>query len=285
MQDEAPPTIVPRFTAVAANSPSPCPNRLIPRIGRHRALPPLMKSRFLSLLLHAGAVFAMLHFTALIDVRPPQPVVQIADTKIHYHPDRPTPQLEQDAGGGGRNPLPASLGEPPKTAPRQFLPPTVHRPDHMPALPVEPTISGPIAHATQPTVIGLPGGIPGPPSDGPGHSGGIGSGRRRGIGPGSGDGIAGSSHIGWSEGPAVLYQIEPEYSEEARKARLTGTVVLFLEIDERGRIGNIEVRQSLGLGLDEKAIEAIRQWRFRPARKDGKPVPSFALVDVGFRLL
>ncbi len=95
----------------------------------------------------------------------------------------------------------------------------------------------------------------------------------------------GRGQLGWSEGPAVVRQVEPEYSEDARKARLTGTVVLYVEIDERGRVSKVEVRQSLGLGLDEKAIEAIRKWRFRPARKDGKPVPSVAMVDVGFHLL
>ncbi|MFN7937950.1 MAG: energy transducer TonB [Bryobacteraceae bacterium] len=243
-----------------------------------------MKSRLISLLLHVGAVFAMLHFTALLDVQRPQQVIQIADTKIVYHPDKAPPLPEQDAGGGGRDVLPASLGEPPKAAPRQFLPPTTRQSDHVPALPVEPTIAG-LADGTQPVVIGLPGGVPGPPSDGPGGPGGIGPGKGRGIGPGRGDGIAGRGQLGWSEGPTVLYQIEPEYSEEARKARLTGTVVLFVDIDEKGRVSRVEVRQSLGLGLDEKAIEAIRKWRFRPARKDGKPVTSSAIVDVGFHLL
>ena len=56
-------------------------------------------------------------------------------------------------------------------------------------------------------------------------------------------------------------------------------------VHRRGQVTKVEVRQSLGLGLDEKAVEAIRKWRFRPARKDGRPVPSVALVDVGFRLL
>jgi len=244
-----------------------------------------MKARVISVLLHAGAVFAMLHLGAMVERRVPLKVVQIADTKIVYHPDEPVTPVEADAGGGGRDVRPASFGELPRSAPRPFLPPTARVSDHVPALPVEPTILGAETDGPRPTVIGMPGGVPGPPSDGPGGPGGIGPGRGRGVGPGTGDGIHGRGQLGWTEGPAVVYQIEPEYSEEARKARLTGTVVLYVEIDERGQVSRVEVRQALGLGLDEKAVEAIKKWRFRPARKDGRPVPSVALVDVGFRLL
>ncbi|MDX1981956.1 MAG: energy transducer TonB, partial [Bryobacteraceae bacterium] len=62
-------------------------------------------------------------------------------------------------------------------------------------------------------------------------------------------------------------------------------VVLIAEIDETGRAVNIRVRQGLGLGLDERAVEAVGKWRFRPAARDGKPVRSPALIEVSFRLL
>ncbi|MBL8175029.1 MAG: energy transducer TonB [Bryobacterales bacterium] len=244
-----------------------------------------MKPRVISALLHVGAVMAMLHLGAIVEDRKPPPVVQIADTKIVYHPEKPVEREDAEAGGGGHDVRPASLGEAPQTAPRQFLAPTTRVSDHVPLLPVEPTLPGLAMDGPRPMVIGMPGGVPGPPSDGPGGGAGIGTGPGRGIGPGDRDGVGGRGQLGWTEGPAVLYQIEPEYSEEARKARLTGTVVLYVDIDERGQVSRVEVRQSLGLGLDEKAVEAIRKWRFRPARKDGKAVPSAALVDVGFRLL
>ena len=94
----------------------------------------------------------------------------------------------------------------------------------------------------------------------------------------------GRGQLGWSEGPAVLRQVEPEYSEDARKARLTGTVVLYVEIDERGRVSKVEVRQSLGLGLDEKAIEAIRKWRFRPYLSAGEPIPVCTATLLNYQI-
>jgi TonB family protein len=85
--------------------------------------------------------------------------------------------------------------------------------------------------------------------------------------------------------PSLIYKVEPEYSEEARKAKYQGVVVLYVEVDPGGRAGNLRVLNSLGLGLDEKAIDAVRKWRFRPGYKDGKPVTVVAIVEVNFRLL
>ena len=85
--------------------------------------------------------------------------------------------------------------------------------------------------------------------------------------------------------PVPIFQPEPEYSEEARKAKWQGTVMLSLVVDETGKAVGIKVTKSLGLGLDEKAIEAVQKWRFKPGTKDGKPVPVIASVEVNFRLL
>jgi TonB family protein len=85
--------------------------------------------------------------------------------------------------------------------------------------------------------------------------------------------------------PALLKEFEPEYSDEARKAKFSGTVVLAVEIDASGQPTNIRVNRSLGLGLDEKAVEAVRQWTFVPAKKDGQPIAVQAQVVVTFRLL
>lgn len=85
--------------------------------------------------------------------------------------------------------------------------------------------------------------------------------------------------------PAVLVKVEPEFSEEARKARFEGAVMLYLEVDETGKAKNLRVTRPLGLGLDEKAIEAVSQWKFRPGYKDGKAVTVAATVEVNFRFV
>jgi TonB family protein len=90
---------------------------------------------------------------------------------------------------------------------------------------------------------------------------------------------------GGVSGPSVLSKVEPEYSEEARKAKWQGTVILQLVVNERGLPQQMKVVRSLGLGLDQKAIEAVAKWRFKPGMKDGKPVPVIATIEVNFRLL
>jgi TonB family protein len=84
--------------------------------------------------------------------------------------------------------------------------------------------------------------------------------------------------------PILVYKVDPDYTEEARAAKLEGTVVLYVEVDVTGTATNIKVQRSLGLGLDEKAIEAVKQWRFKPGQKDGKPVTTAATLAVNFRL-
>ena len=85
--------------------------------------------------------------------------------------------------------------------------------------------------------------------------------------------------------PEVIYKPEPEFSEDARKAKLQGTVVVEAIIGRDGRVHNAHVRNGLGLGLDEKALEAVARWRFRPATRAGKAVSVPALIEINFRLL
>jgi TonB family protein len=85
-------------------------------------------------------------------------------------------------------------------------------------------------------------------------------------------------------GPVVLYKVEPEYTEEACKAKYAGTVVLQLVVDAQARARAIHVVRSLGLGLDEKAIEAVKKWKFRPGYRNGQPVAVQATIEVNFRL-
>jgi TonB family protein len=85
--------------------------------------------------------------------------------------------------------------------------------------------------------------------------------------------------------PVPVHRVEPEYSDEARKARFQGIVVLRVEIDASGRTRRAEVVRPLGLGLDEQALAAAARWRFRPALSGGRPVACTITIEFNFRLL
>jgi TonB family protein len=84
--------------------------------------------------------------------------------------------------------------------------------------------------------------------------------------------------------PKLTYEPDPKYSEKARKARYQGTVVLWLIVDTNGLPQSIRVQRSLGMGLDEEAVKAVKRWRFEPAKREGQPVPVMINVEVNFRL-
>lgn len=88
-----------------------------------------------------------------------------------------------------------------------------------------------------------------------------------------------------SRPPQLILKFEPEYSEEARKAKYQGTVLLNVEIDTSGHVTDTKIVRQLGLGLDEKAIEAVKRWRFKPGTQNGQPVTVWTQVEVSFRLL
>ncbi len=201
-------------------------------------------------------------------------------------------------GGGDKSPLPASKGRIPRPAPRQFTPPAAVAQNLNPKLIMEPTLVIP-PDVNLPSV-NLPGyGDPfaklGPPSGGPGSGGGIGSGSGGGVGPGKGPGLGPGEGGGFGGGvfragggvtaPTAIYRVEPDYSEEARKAKFQGTVIISAIVDIDGIAKNIQIMRPLGLGLDEKAVEAVAKWRFKPGTKGGKPVPVFVTFEVNFRLL
>lgn len=256
------------------------------------------RSALLSGLLHAAAIALILAATSVKDPSVtwlPNTLVMPLDIGRYL---TSVPRKTEGGGGGGvRSDTPASKGRLPRAALHQFTPPVVIVRNLNPQLPMEPTlvISPDIA---LPTVnlaqYGDPHGVSGPLSGGRGSGGGIGDGRGTGegdgdgpgLGPGEGGGVTGDSRIqGTATEPVLLWKIEPEYTEDARKAQLQGTVVLHIEVDTRGQARNITVRQSLGLGLDERAIEAVLRWKFRPGYRNGKPLVTAALVQVNFRLL
>ncbi|HLH17807.1 MAG TPA: energy transducer TonB [Bryobacteraceae bacterium] len=85
--------------------------------------------------------------------------------------------------------------------------------------------------------------------------------------------------------PQLIEKVEPKYTEQARQAKYQGTVLLYIEVNPEGQATNIRVQRGLGLGLDENAVKAVSQWKFKPGMKDGAPVTVAATVEVNFRLL
>lgn len=214
----------------------------------------------------------------------------------------PLPPSKTQAGGGGgggdRDILKASKGRLPKFSMQQITPPVVVVRNENPKLAVEPTVVVPpqikMAMANLPTLGDPMSNIPAPPSNGTGFGGGIGSGSGGGVGSGSGPGVGpghgggiggGVFHVGGGvSAPKPVYSPDPEYSEEARKAKYQGVCVLWLVVGPDGKPRDIKVSRSLGLGLDEKAIEAVKTWKFEPAMKDGQPVAVQINVQVDFHL-
>lgn len=252
------------------------------------------RPRYLAAALHAAA-FAVLMF-GFTSPTVQQKVRQSATVfDLNLSPYIPK-QIAGGGGGGAREQLPVTKGQAPKPAARQFTPPMIV--DHTPKLEMTPTIIAP------PDAVLPQSNLPtwGDPlakfmngSNGTGAAGGVGSGCCGGLGPGNGVGFGPGDHAGvggevYTVGsgisrPIVLTKVDPEYSEEARKAKFSGTVTLEVIVDKEGRVRGIRVVRSLGMGLDEKAIEAVSQWKFRPGMKGRQPVNVRATIEVSFRLL
>ena len=234
-------------------------------------------------LLLAGAL-ALLSVTATGTGKPTLPTRQFTRLTLPPPPLRAVRRNSpSDPGGGNRSPLPPAKGSPPKAEARVFIPPQLARSEPS-KLTLQagfediPKLNGP---------IGDPYGNSGLPSLGSGLDGIGGPGK---YGPGTGPG--GPGPVGTaadtkkpSKWPELLHKIEPEYSEPARKVRQQGTVILAVEVGSDGRPHNIRVVRGLGLGLDEKAIDAVTSWRFRPALSNGRPVAAPITIEVNFRLL
>jgi protein TonB len=225
---------------------------------------------------------------------------QVVGLVTDISPYVPLPVSKTKAGGGGgggdRDKLNAPKGALPKLSKDQIVPPAIVVRNENPKLVVDPSVVVPpqIKLPTNGDLGDPMSKVLGPPSNGTGAGGGIGSGYGGGVGSGTGPGVGPGHGGGYGGGayrvgggvsaPKALYAPDPEYSEEARKAKYQGTVVLWLVVDANGRPQQIRVQRALGMGLDEKAIEAVKLWKFDPAKKDGQAVPVMINVEVNFRL-
>jgi len=212
-----------------------------------------------------------------------------------------TDKMKQAMGGGGgggtHSPVEASKGKLPDEAKTQITPPQILKIDH-PKLPVPATIVMPqevkLPNANMPN-IGMPnspqvalasqGGGSGS-GFGSGSGGGIGSGNGGGVGPGEGGGYGGGMMQvgGGVSAPVVIYSVDPEFSDEARRAKYQGICVVSLIVDTQGNPQNVKVVRALGMGLDEKAVEAAKQYKFKPAYYKGRPVAVTIDLEVNFRI-
>jgi periplasmic protein TonB len=209
--------------------------------------------------------------------------------------DLPLIFSRRGGGGGGGNfdKLPASRGNLPMASLETPLaPPNVMQPTQMPKLPVPETVmvapdiqipqGGQIGDPTSQFMKALSNGPGGPGGIGPGCCGGIGPSEQPGVGPGP-EGLYAAGKMGVTM-PQAIYSPEPNFSDEARKARMQGVVTLLVVVGKDGRTYDIRVAQSLGMGLDEQAIAAVGSWRFRPATLNGQPVATQIAVQVDFHL-
>jgi protein TonB len=198
-------------------------------------------------------------------------------------------------GGGETSKLEASKGALPRRAEMQITPPTTHIENPDPKLAVAPTVIMPPVPMPQMPLLGDPksqqtmiasNGIGSGAGIGSGGGTGVGIGNGPGVGDGRGGGIGGGLYRvgGGVSAPREIYSPEPEYSEEARKAKYQGTVVVKCVVGPDGRVRDIQLPRTLGMGLDEKVIEKVKTWKFEPAKKDGQAVAVMIAVEVNFHL-
>jgi periplasmic protein TonB len=234
-------------------------------------------------------------------VHKPVAKAQLSVTDIDVKPFIPlTPKSDQSMGGGGgggdRDIVEVSKGKLPKFDREQITPPQIIRNEN-PKLPVPPSVIMPnikLPDANMPN-LGMPSsnqvalasnGSGSGAGMGTGSGGGLGSGTGGGIGAGSGGGYGGGTyHVGGGvSAPSVIYAVDPEFSDEARRAKYQGICVVTLIVDSQGNPQRVRVTRPLGMGLDQKALDAVRQYRFKPAYFQGKPVPVEISIEVNFRI-
>jgi len=265
---------------VLESKPIPVPDRM-----KTRQDPRATAASFVIYAILIGVIAWMLdrkvHFAA--------PVKQILVANLTPPPEMPKMQDRMGGGGGQRGPTPVSKGQLPKFADQQITPPKappmeqpkIRMPD--PTIEVQKDLK--MANNNMPN-LGMPNSPLMGTSMGNGSGSGLGSGNGSGLGPGSGGNYGGGLRRvgGGVSSPEVIFKVEPEFSEEARKAKFMGVVTVNLIVDTKGLPQNVHVVRGVGMGLDQKALEAVRQYRFKPAMENGKPVPVQVNVEVNFQI-
>jgi protein TonB len=245
-----------------------------------------------------AAVFLLIVLLPLVakKERVQKPAEQL--TELDARAFVPSKQSAGGGGGGGSHDiLPLPKGKLPKFEQQPIVPPILALNEH-PRLTSEPAIVMPKDLELPPDHMPNLGdprtSVAGPASNGRGElagmgtgsGGGIGPGRGNGYGPGEGGGYGGSVYQvgGGVAAPKVIYAVDPEFSDEARRAKFQGICVVALIVDAQGNPQRVHAVGHLGMGLDEKAVAAVKQYKFKPATLQGRPVPVEVNVEVDFRI-
>lgn len=258
-------------------------------------------SSMLSFVLHAG-IFAAIVWFVLQARNPIVPTQKVEVTPIVVPPylppvTAPAPQSMGGGGGGGfHQPIEANKGHLPPVEKTPINPPELQV-DH-PKLAVAPAIvmpqqikiadnSIPNLGVTQSTQVVMK-------SQGSGSGSGFGQGGGGGIGAGEGGGIGSGTVGGYGGGvmtvgggvsaPVVIHRVVPEATDEARRSKFQGVASIGLIVDVQGNPEGVHVVHPLGMGLDQKAVEAVRQYKFKPAMFQGHPVPVQLVIEVDFHI-
>ena len=251
------------------------------------------KSTAVSLLINcslvACATWFGTHKIAPVVMAPPTKTVTLVAPPMRTPvlPVAPPKQVAMSGGGGQHMPTPVSHGNPPKFEAKPTLMPTsapkVASPLSQPTINVQPmamakTDSLNLGMSTAPAVT---------VSAGNGSGAGLGAGAGNGLGLGSGGNFGGGVFKigGGVTAPQILSAPAPSFTEEARAAKVSDKVVVYLQVSADGRPMHVRVVKGLGMGLNEKAIEAVRQYKFKPAMKDGHPVTVEMNVEVNFQII
>jgi periplasmic protein TonB len=257
-------------------------------------------SSLVSFVVHAAiiAIIGIL-LASHLHQRAIQKQTQVANVDIKpFIPVTPKGDKPMGGGGGGgsHDLADVSKGRLPKFAKEQITPPQIIKNEH-PKLAMEPTVVVPPIKLPDSNMPDL--GVPQSQqvqlaSNGTGSGGGMGTGKGGGIGSGSGIGVGPGEGAGYGGGlyhigngvsaPQLIHSVDPEFSDEARRAKYQGVCLVSLIVDAQGHPQNIHIVRRLGMGLDEKAEEAVRQYLFKPAYFQGKAVPVQISVEVNFRI-
>lgn len=256
-------------------------------------------SRNVSLFIHAVVIsgivwWSLSPYNRIIQPQKAETVFKLFDPGTP--PIKPVPKPIQGGGGGGEHRIiQPRRGDPPKPLVhlQKMLPPEIARVQN-PILPVPPSLRANLPQNNSLPRIGMPKSPQIAVASQGSGSNGFGIGMGGGMGAGQGDGADAGTGGGYGGGvmnvgggvtaPEVIHSVDPEFTPQARAANLQGTVSIQLIVDPQGNPQDVHVVRHLGMGLDQKAIDAVRQYKFRPAVYRGHPVAVQMIVDVAFHL-